>query len=181
MGVQANEVDLLQFTNTLPNGGTYTLYFRNVTSSALSFDATADQVQSALEQLVTIGTGNVSVTGNYSQGGFVITWQGGLGGQNIDTTGPTGILQFGMNVGGLLPSALLFNINWLVTESTAALRGSGATSTMSTVGRTVSVFEASPVLPRPCDDHRPCHGFLSHESSGSWPLGSVLHEGACPT
>ena len=107
MGVLANEVDLLQFTNTLPNGGTYTLYFRNVTTAALDFDASAAEIQSVLEALPTVGAGNVAVDGNYSQGGFVITWQNGMGGQNVDTS----ITQFGLNVGGLLPSALLGNIN----------------------------------------------------------------------
>jgi hypothetical protein len=54
-------VTLTEATNI--TAGTYTLTFGGQTTAAIAWDATAAQVQAALEALSTIGTGNVSVTG----------------------------------------------------------------------------------------------------------------------
>lgn len=53
-----NEVQRVALDAT---GGTYTLTFDGQTTSALAFDASAAQIQTALEALSTIGAGNVSV------------------------------------------------------------------------------------------------------------------------
>lgn len=48
-------------TNSI--GGTYTLGFQGEETEPLSYEATADEVQSALEALPTVGAGQVAVTG----------------------------------------------------------------------------------------------------------------------
>ncbi|BAD56380.1 hypothetical protein [Nocardia farcinica] len=55
-----------QATVTLPagtTGGTFTLSFGGQTTTGIAYDATAATVQSALEALSTVGTGNATVTG----------------------------------------------------------------------------------------------------------------------
>jgi hypothetical protein len=56
--------------------GTYTLSFGGYTTSDLDYNANAATVQTALEGLTSIGSGNVGVTGNSN--GFTITFQGAL-------------------------------------------------------------------------------------------------------
>ena len=60
-----------------PTGGTFTLSFGGYTTSALAWNATASQVQTALQALTSIGANNCTVTGqgpNY----FVVTFVGTL-------------------------------------------------------------------------------------------------------
>lgn len=63
-------------------GGTYTLSFRGQTTSAIAYNAAASAVQSALEALSTIATGNVAVT-LVSTGVYRVTFQSGLGSQDV--------------------------------------------------------------------------------------------------
>lgn len=62
--------------------GTFTLTFDGETTAALAFDATAGDVQAALEALTNIGAGVVTVSG--SPGEWVVEFSGALGGQGID-------------------------------------------------------------------------------------------------
>ena len=54
-----------------PTTGTFTLRFLNYVTAAISFDATDAQIQTALEQLPSIGGGNVTVAGSVG-GPFII-------------------------------------------------------------------------------------------------------------
>ncbi len=56
-------------------GGTYSLAYEGEPTSAIAFDATAAEVQSALEAIAQIGPGNVSVTGA-AGGPYDIEFQG---------------------------------------------------------------------------------------------------------
>jgi autotransporter-associated beta strand protein len=103
-----NEVQQLQFGGTYPTGGTYTLSFRGVATSNLSYNSSAATVQSALERLPTLGTGNVSVTGSY-RGGFVITYQGAFSGQDVEDS------DLQVNLGTLQPASTL---SWSVSTAT---------------------------------------------------------------
>lgn len=47
----------------VPTGGTFTLTFDGDTTAAIDYDATTSELQSALEGLSSIGSGNVTVTG----------------------------------------------------------------------------------------------------------------------
>ena len=69
-----------------PTGGTFTLTYNSETTSAITYSATAAtliaNVQSALEALSSIGTGNISVTESHGNNGtvkaYVITFAGTL-------------------------------------------------------------------------------------------------------
>ena len=82
---------------TLTEGGSgltsFTLTFGAQTTASLDDDATAAQVQTALEALSTIGAGNILVTGGpLGSGPFTLEFVGALGGTNVGgvTTTPTG-------------------------------------------------------------------------------------------
>jgi hypothetical protein len=82
---------------TLTEGGSgltsYTITFGGQTTDSIDDDATAAQVQAALEALSTIGAGNVLVTGGpLASGAFTVTFRGDLANTNVAamTTTPTG-------------------------------------------------------------------------------------------
>ena len=62
--------------------GTFTLTFEGQTTGDLAFNATAEQVQTVLQELSTIGSGHATVTGGPGAGGggipYVITFSGAL-------------------------------------------------------------------------------------------------------
>lgn len=81
--VGTNEVQTLT-EGTALTAGTFTLSFRGQTTSALNFNATAAQVQAALEALTAIGSGNVACTGgSLETAPITITFQGQLAGQDV--------------------------------------------------------------------------------------------------
>jgi YD repeat-containing protein len=67
--------------------GTFTISFDGQTTSALASNATAASIQSALESLSTVGTGNVLVTDTTVSGSqsrsFKLTFRNGKGGTNV--------------------------------------------------------------------------------------------------
>ena len=65
-------------TVTLPaaTGGTFKLSVNGQTTTALAFNATAAQVQSALSALSTVGTNNLSVTASGNGGPYSVTFTG---------------------------------------------------------------------------------------------------------
>ena len=76
-GVGDNEIQTISIPN-IPGGGTFTL---NVDTApleevTLDYDATAAEVQTALESLSSIGIGNVLVTGSTQTGGFNVEFIG---------------------------------------------------------------------------------------------------------
>jgi phage tail sheath protein FI len=73
----ANEVQSVTIGGA-PTGGTFTLKFGAKTTPGIAFDAFAADVQTALEALTTIGTGNVTVSGPKG-GPYSVTFVGGLG------------------------------------------------------------------------------------------------------
>ena len=78
-GPTVSEQQKLVLTAT---SGTFTLVFGGQVTSSLSFDATAAQIQAALEALTNIGTGNVTVSQVDGEAKFDITFQGALA--NLD-------------------------------------------------------------------------------------------------
>jgi len=75
----ANEVQSVSISGA-PTGGTFTLTFGGQTTAGIAYNATAAQVQSALEALSSIGSGNVSCSGGALPGSAVsVTFQGTLG------------------------------------------------------------------------------------------------------
>lgn len=71
-----NDVQTVTITGT-PTGGTFTLTFGGQTTAAIAFNAAASAVQSALQALSSIGSGNAVVSGS-AGGPWVVTFQGTL-------------------------------------------------------------------------------------------------------
>ncbi|MGH7138182.1 MAG: beta strand repeat-containing protein, partial [Pirellulales bacterium] len=95
-----NTVEQVGFNDTQPpsgTGGTFTLTFQGKTTGPLPENATAAQVQTALQNLPNIGAGNVAVTRTNSPNNgylYTVTFQNALGTLNqpqitIDTTSLT--------------------------------------------------------------------------------------------
>jgi hypothetical protein len=87
-----NEIQILNFTlvpdigideiqkitfDQVPDAGNWSLTFESQTTSSMVYNANAAAVEAALEALSTIGSGNVTVSGDYSAG-FTITFVGDL-------------------------------------------------------------------------------------------------------
>jgi RHS repeat-associated protein len=86
-GGVTDEVQRVGFTTGMGfTGGTFTLSFGGQTTSAISYNASAATVQSALEGLSSIGSGNVSVTklhATSTKQEWQINYAGSLAGTNV--------------------------------------------------------------------------------------------------
>jgi hypothetical protein len=76
-----NEIQRVGFRSPA-TGGTFTLTFRNQTTAPIPFNATAEQVQDALEALGNIADGDVVVTGPPG-GAWQVEFRGVYAGQNV--------------------------------------------------------------------------------------------------
>lgn len=73
------DVQTVTITGT-PTGGTFTLTFNGYSTAPIPYNATAAQVQTALQALPSVGTDNVRVTGGPGPGTpFVVTFANTLG------------------------------------------------------------------------------------------------------
>lgn len=88
-----DEIQTATITGT-PTGGTFTLSFNNAVTSAIAFDAAAATVETALEALSNIGTGNVTVAGS-AGGPYTITFVNDLGNMNVASLVSDGALLTG--------------------------------------------------------------------------------------
>lgn len=77
-----NDVQDVDITGA-PVGGDFTLALGSETTAAIAYDADASAVQTALEALNNIGSGNVVVTGTNPN--FVVTFQGALANLKLPT------------------------------------------------------------------------------------------------
>jgi hypothetical protein len=73
-------------------GPGFTLSFEEETTDPLTYDATAQEVEEALEALPSIGSGNVSVSGD-AGGPWSITFTGALSGTNVPELSAAPILS----------------------------------------------------------------------------------------
>jgi hypothetical protein len=73
-GSEANEKQTITLTGAI--GGTFKLYFGGYITGNIAWNASTADMQSALESLAPIGSGNVSVTG--SPGAWVVEFIGAL-------------------------------------------------------------------------------------------------------
>jgi hypothetical protein len=74
--VATNDVQTLSISGT-PTGGTFTVSFKGQTTSAIAYNASAADVQTALQAMSTIGTGNIICTGGALPGAPVVCTFGG--------------------------------------------------------------------------------------------------------
>jgi flagellar hook protein FlgE len=88
-------VDEVQTISSTATGGTFTMSFGGQTTGALAFNATAAQIDTALEALSTIGAGNITCAGGPLPANVTATFAGTLAGQDaamitVDNTNMTG-------------------------------------------------------------------------------------------
>jgi hypothetical protein len=82
-GTPANEVQTVTITGT-PTGGTFSLTYNGQTAAGIAYNAAASAVQTALQGLSTIGSGNATVTGGPGPGTpYVVTFVGTLSNTNV--------------------------------------------------------------------------------------------------
>ena len=82
-GSATDEVQTISISGT-PTGGTFTLTYDGETTAALDFDASAAEVETALEALSNIGTDNVSCSGGpLPDTPVTVTFTGTLGDTNV--------------------------------------------------------------------------------------------------
>lgn len=91
-----------------PDGGTYTITVGGAESDPIAFDATAAEVQAALESNSAVGTGNVVVSGESAEAGYAIAFVGDLYGKSVEVSADGADLT-----GGSTPKAV-------ATETSAA-------------------------------------------------------------
>jgi hypothetical protein len=75
----ANEIQSVTLAGAGLAGGTWSLTFNGSTTTAIAWNASAATLQGILEALPTIGTGNVTVTGN-AGGPYAVEFKGALAG-----------------------------------------------------------------------------------------------------
>ena len=115
-----NEIQSVTITG-VPTGGTFALVSTTSTSE-IPFDATAQQVQSALEGVASIGENNVLVTGA-AGGPYTVTFTGALTGTNVATMTETHTNLTGGTTPGVTVAA--------VQNGAAGVVGSGHIATIA--------------------------------------------------
>ena len=100
-----------------PTGGTFTLSYGGVTTSALAFNCAASDVLAALTALPTIGAGNVTTAGGPEPGAAItVTFAAALAVKNVALFGANGALL----TGGTTPAVV---ITYATTGVDATFRG----------------------------------------------------------
>lgn len=90
-----DEVQQIAITGA-PTGGTFTLTFSSQTTGAIAHNASAADIQTALEALSSIGAGKVSCYGSgLPDGAITVHFQGTLGATNVAAITATGSLTGG--------------------------------------------------------------------------------------
>ena len=101
-GGPTSEVQTVTVTGT-PTGGTYTLTWTGQTTAAIPYNATAAQVQTALEDLSNIAVGDVTVTGGPHPGtAMSVAFAGANLGEDVAAMTATGSLT-----GGSTPAVVI--------------------------------------------------------------------------
>lgn len=81
-GTAVNEVQTIT-PNHIPTGGTFTVTFGISTSAAINWNDSAATVQTALQAMGSIGSGNIAVALDGTTKVYTLTFQGTLAGQNV--------------------------------------------------------------------------------------------------
>jgi hypothetical protein len=150
-GASASEVQEVDLGS--PSGGTFTLTLGPDTTGALSFDASAADVQAALESLPGIGAGNVTISG--SDGGpYTVSFTGALAGidesqitvDDTALTGGTGAVSNTLTDGGAVDEVQ--TVSLIATGGTFALIfGPDTTSALAFDATAADVQAALETLP----------------------------------
>ena len=139
--VAVNEQQVVTINGSPPSGN-FTLTYSGQTTANIAYNATAGTVQTALEGLVNIGAGQVSVAGS-AGGPWTVTFTGTLAGTNVvEMTGTDVDMPGGsVSVATTVPGVVAVDEVQLVTLATAT----GGTFTLTFGGDTTSAlaFNAS--------------------------------------
>jgi len=145
----ANEVQTVTFSNA-PTRGSFSLRFNSEDSLLIPYDAAAVVIQSTLEQMVSVGVGNVVVSGDTANG-IVVTFQNALGWQDVSAlsvqnstlgrnevqtiaTGGTYTLTFNAQT----TSSLAYNANAAAVQAALEALGSVGSGNVSVTGGPLS-------------------------------------------
>ena len=132
----ANEIQQIDF-DSVPGAGWFNISFGGETTSNLAYNANDGDVQSALEALTSIGSGNIAVTGDFSDG-FTLTFQGSLANTNVAQVTVFSTLA--------ADGAVAANHYWALTsDGSDAIGGADATVTGSISGSGLQCDGASVV------------------------------------
>jgi RHS repeat-associated protein len=135
-----DNVQLVQLTGN-PTGGTFTLTFNGQTTSAIAYNASAATVQSALQALSTIGSGNALVA-SPTGSGWIVRFAGTLAGAvQPALTGNGSGLTGGTNPSVAITVTSLGGDNGQVQQTTDP-RGIISKTDYDYLGRTVRTIEA---------------------------------------
>lgn len=109
-----SEVQTITITGS-PTGGTFSLTFLGQTASGIAYNAAGSAVQTALQALTSIGSGNATVSGS---GPYVVTFAGALGKQDVPM-----IIAAGSFTGGSSPAIAVVETTKGVVPATVAAYG----------------------------------------------------------
>lgn len=137
-----NGVNEVQTVTISATGGTFTLTFGGYTTSAIAYNATASAVQTALQALTSIGSGNVTVSGS-AGGPYTVTFVGDLGltnvaqmtGSGASLTGGAGTVTIATTTGGAAPDD-----SWTLKAGQPEVWDSGGIFTNRMPGDLANVF-----------------------------------------
>jgi hypothetical protein len=131
-GAGTNEVQKVTITGS-PTGGSFTLTFSGQTTSAIAYNATAATVQTALQALSSIGSGNATVTGGPGPGtAWTVTFVGALAQTDVAQMTATSSLT-----GGTSPTVT-------VTTLTSGINATPASTTTTTTTPTLAWSYSDP-------------------------------------
>ncbi len=136
MGQGTNQVDTLSLIGTV-TGGTFTISYGNDETDPIDFDASAPELQSALQSLASIGPDNVAVQQTVVNGPWAIVFLGVFGAgplANLDTdsSGLTG----GGSVSSLITTTGMNEVNTLTNIQAVDLTGGNNDMLMDASGYT---------------------------------------------
>src|SRR5262249_25014808 len=155
--VGSNEVQTITFVSTGALAGSYQLSFNGQTTSTLAFGSTPSQVQSALQGLSSIGSGNITVLGQTpaaAAGTYIMTavFTGVLAGTDLgqiylNTTNLTGFTAATTVVSTIAPGQ---NRAVMTTQQGGAAPSNGQVFSAATNGTSYTLTfegETTTVLP----------------------------------
>lgn len=135
--------DVQTVTLTGANAGTtFTLTFGGQTTATIATNATASAVQSALQALSSVGSGNATVSGS-AGGPYTVTFTGALGGapQTLMTAAGQGVnAQQSVTIGGS-PTGGTFTLTF-GGQTTSAIAYNASASTVQTALQALSTIGA---------------------------------------
>ena len=123
MGQGTNQVETLSLTGTV-TGGTFTITYGNDQTDPIDYDASAPELQSALQSLASVGPDNVAVQQTVVNGPWVIVFLGVLGALPLANLGTdSGGLTGGGSVSSAITTTGVHEVNTLTNIQAVDLTG----------------------------------------------------------